>query len=232
MQSYLFFYVIAFASLHFSKFEETIKRKTWDTFTRIMSTVNSLACFWLCLTEIPNLFQIGSLNFTASDESLSYLYSFVSYLLVDGVFDLAYNWKEDFSLFKFADVLTYIHHFLGAYGIYLIASTKLGFFLGLYFCFTEISTPFLNVSWITGNQTIFLLFSLVFFCCRILSAPFLLWYLSSNSLFLASLPPHQYLMSYYASYALMLLNCIWMVFIIRKAQPILHKELSKLVFFH
>ena len=114
-----------------------------------------------------------------------------------------------------SNILSLIHHFVGSIGIFLIAYNQLGFFLGFYFAFTEISTPFLNLSWIFRTKKIMRIFQIIFFFCRILSSPFLLYYLHVNYDKIMSLSLLNRFMSFYGSYSLIALNIIWYVMISR-----------------
>lgn len=229
MWLYLFPYCIVYSILYLSPVEKEKKRFLWDIFTRLMSTMNSFLCLLMVFSEILNIIPMFKLEYKSTDSNNYYLYLFVYYLVTDGIFDILYNWLEDFKNFKRSDILGVIHHFIGAYGIYLIASTRLGFFLGFYFSFTELSTPLLNLSWVIRSDKMFAYFSASFFLCRILSIPLLLQYLNVNSDSLNKLTFIQYTMSYYASYTLIILNTVWFSYICKKIFPFLSQRFPILI---
>ena len=186
-------------------------KRSWDIFTRIFSTFNAFQCIYMVYYEmfVSEANGMLSLYYSASDFSIKSLYLFSSYLLVDGIFQLPY--LTDLSTF-----LSVLHHFIGSFGIYLIASNKMGFFLGYYFAFTEISTPFLNLSWYFRKKYLFVIFYVLFTISRILTVPFLLEYLDMNKKDIISLIPIHSFMSFYGSYGLIALNNIWFMFLTKK----------------
>ena len=188
-------------------------RKLWDIFTRIISTLNALNCIYMIYYELfqspPNKLGMLNLYYVASDYSLKTLFQFSHYLLVDGTFQIP-------DIGSFQTLLSILHHFVGGIGIYMIADNKMGFYLGFYFAMTEISTPFLNLSWFFRYKRLFLIFYIFFFLSRIVTIPFLLEYLSRNTEYILTLPTHQNLMCFYASYALIMLNVIWFIFMTKK----------------
>ena len=189
------------------------KRRYWDCFTRIVSTLNAFQCMYMiyCETIAPKATGLSDLYYVATSSSLNSLYMFSSYLIVDGLFQL-----PDLSEFSFSLVLSILHHFVGGLGIYLIAQNQIGFFLGYYFAFTEISTPFLNLSWFFRGKFLFLIFYLFFFFSRIVTFPFLLEYLSHNTSEIMALQPLQIFMGFYGSYTLILLNLTWFIVLTKK----------------
>ena len=191
-------------------------RKYWDSFTRIISTLNSLQCFYMVYYEIflasPNSTGMIDLNYLGSEYSLNVLFEFSYYLFVDGLFQIP-DLREKFSL---SIILSMMHHFVGGLGIYMIADSKMGFFLGCYFAMTEISTPFLNLSWFIREKILFRIFYIFFFLSRIVTIPFLLEYLELNREKIMALSGSQIFMSFYGSHALISLNLIWFVFMTKK----------------
>ena len=196
-------------------------RRKWDTFTRAISTINALQCTFMVLNVVKNeLFNpnIFSLSYSPTDYYTNSLFMFAGYLFVDGLFAL----PDLYTNFSFGLILSIAHHAIGCYGIYLIAVTRLGFFLGFYFAMTEISTPLLNLSWYYRHNVLFILFYILFFMYRITTIPILLKYLSNNASEIYKLDPIRVFMSFYASYALIALNIIWFFFITQKVS-----EMSK-----
>ena len=114
-----------------------LNRKYWDSFTRIASTFNALQCIYLVYSE----YSSPLMDFTYQGNN-DFLFIFSSYLFVDGLFQL----PDLLTNFSSSLILSIIHHGVGGFSIYLIAESKLVFFLGFYFAMTEISTPFLNLS--------------------------------------------------------------------------------------
>lgn len=192
------------------------KRKYWDSFTRIVSTFNAFNCVYMIYYEtfLSPVHDQGmiSLYYLASEYSLNVLFQFSYYLFVDGLFQLP-DLKEKMSA---STILSILHHFVGGLGIYMIANNRKGFFLGYYFAMTEISTPFLNLSWFIRKNFLFNIFYAFFFLSRIITIPFLLEYLDTNTENLVKLPFQQTFMCFYGSYALITLNLIWFMFMSKK----------------
>ena len=188
------------------------KRTIWDTFTRVISTINAIDCINMTFHSLLNWDNYFDLHFTANEYQIDMLFWFCSYLFIDGIFQIPDIFKS-FNLNLFSSI---IHHFVGGFGIYLIANTKMGFFLGFYFSMTEISTPFLNLSWFIKNKYLFLTFYGLFMISRILTSPLLLIYLRINEEKIIELVPLQYFMVYYATLTLILLNFVWFLFLTKK----------------
>ena len=193
-------YIIAYQNIK--------NKKSWDIFTRIVSTYNALQCLYMIYYEMFLYGKGGMSNlyYVASDYSTDSLYFFSYYLFIDGLF----------QLLKFTDILSILHHFIGSFGIYLIANNRMGFFLGYYFAMTEISTPFLNLSWYFRNKILFVIFYILFTISRIFTIPFLLEYLNNNTENILTLNTIQSFMSFYGSYSLITLNSIWFIFLTKK----------------
>ena len=152
-----------------------LKRRSWDVFTRVISTCNAINCVYMVGRNLFNV-KMFDLYYVADEASLNTLYAFSSYLAIDGFFIL-----PDVSKNNIPILLSLMHHFVGALGIYLIADNKMGFFLGFYFAMTELSTPFLNLSWGFRRSELLKIFYVLFFCSRILTIPILLYYLHTNT---------------------------------------------------
>lgn len=179
-----------------------LDRKRWDSFTRIVSTFNSLQCVYMVYSEYSS--SLIDFTYQANRDPL---FIFSGYLFVDGLFQL----PDLYTDFSSGLILSIVHHVVGGFGIYLIANDKLGFFLGYYFALTEISTLFLNLSWFLRTNLTFCIFYFLFIISRISTIPILLNYLSVNSVSIYQLTPLKSFMCFYASYALIALNCIWTI---------------------
>lgn len=206
------FNIIYIGILYFTFFHFFKDIKLREYFTRIVSTINALQCIRLTyLTlQIRPIGNISDLYYVADEQFLDSLFLFSSYLFIDGIFlfsDFQYN---------FSFLLSVLHHFVGSIGIYLIASNRMGYFLGFYFAMTELSTPLLNLSWVFRKKYLFLSFYVSFIFCRILTIPLLLVYLSNNSSSLYTLHPLHSFMSFYGSYTLIFLNVVWFLLITKK----------------
>jgi len=164
-------------------------------------------------TYLAPVNNLGMLNlyYKASKYSLDILFQFSYYLFVDGLFQL-----PDLKNFSFPLLLSILHHLVGGLGIYMIANNEMGFFLGYYFALTEISTPFLNLSWFFRKDFLFKIFYIFFFSSRIATFPLLLEYLSDNTEYIMLLPVQQRFMSFYGSYTLIVLNLVWFIFMTKK----------------
>ena len=213
MLIYIISYLLAYLYLN---------RKGWDIFTRIVSTINALQCVYMVSKNIFNA-KMFDLYYVADEASLNSLYLFSTYLVIDGIFIM-----PDFSSkFNPQIFLSLLHHFLGSLGIYLIASNQKGFFLGFYFAFTEVSTPLLNVLWVWKNPTLLKMFFYLFTACRIFTIPILLLYLQINKSAIQSLTPLNCFMSFYGSYALILLNLIWFYYLRKKVSNLQIQKSNK-----
>lgn len=192
------------------------KRKCWDSFTRIISTLNSLSCSYMFFHTFYNWEnRFFDLHFIGNEYQINSLFWFASYLFVDGIFQLP-DLSLDLNL-----ISSLFHHFVGSFGIYLIAKTKMGFFLGFYFSMTELSTPFLNLSWAFRKKLLFYIFFFLFTISRILTFPLPLFYLKVNETKLLELIPLYYEMAYYGTYTLISLNFLWFLFLINKIRNII-----------
>ena len=217
---YLSVYIVGFTK-YFDYGDDKEKRKKWDTFTRVISSINALQCIFMVyysyLDVLENGHNLESLMYHPSSFSTNSLFAFSAYLFVDGTFQLL-DFKDGFS---FGLILSIVHHFVGGLGIYMIAKSEMGFFLGFYFAMTEISTPFLNLSWYYRHNFLLYCFYITFFLSRIYTIPSLLVYLNLNESLLNELHPLQIFMSYYGSYTLILLNCVWFLFLSNKVAKIM-----------
>lgn len=197
-------------------------KKYWDIFTRIMSTINAIVCInaiyrvLTCetITIYSFLYHYGS-NTLANGLTWFYIY-----LLVDGGFYLIY-FIRNVNLSNFT---TLAHHVVGGYGIYLIATERMGLGVGLYFAATEISTPLLNLSWYLYtnkienkfSNMIFTLFYIVFVLTRVITIPFLCYYLYVNHISIQQLNWLHYIMLYGGSSCLVGLNIVWTIMLSKK----------------
>ncbi len=117
----------------------------WDISTRTVSTANAVRCIYISVYSLLYYYQkMWDFNWQGDDLIIKYLYGFSSYLLIDGIFSVIKVNK--------ISITNIIHHIVGGYGIYLIVTRRLGLGFGIYFCFTELSTPFLNISWFLYNS--------------------------------------------------------------------------------
>ncbi len=198
-----------------NKYEKKLGRYKWDCFTRIMSTINAVQCTCMSLYVLNN--NVGIWNILQGGEDLETysLLSFATYLFVDGLLQL----PDLITQFSPSLVLSVLHHFVGGYGIYLIGSRRIGLFLGIYFAITEISTPFLNLSWWfyrnkiqnVESKSVFITFYILFVVFRIFTIPLLGLYLFINFSTINNLKLVEYVMVYYGSLILVLLNSIWFI---------------------
>jgi hypothetical protein len=188
-----------------------LNKKHWDKFTRLISTINAIQCISMVYNETFYTETVGLYNiyYIADEKSLKSLYFFASYLFVDGIFQL-------FDKLSLNLILSLLHHFVGGLGIYIIADTQMGFFLGYYFAMTEFSTIFLNLYWFYRKKFILIIFYIFFVICRIFTSPILFEFLSANSQNISTVEPLYYNMVYYGIYTLTILNFIWFVFLTKK----------------
>jgi hypothetical protein len=200
-----------------------------------MSMINAIQCVKGVLTSI--LFKTGDyydLNYVGDDGLIHTLTWFYIYLLVDGSFMLlttiskAIENIENIKNINTSDITSLLHHFVGGFGIYLISRQRLGLGLGIYFAFTEISTPLLNISWFLYSNNIkgkwvnyiFIVFYLVFIASRILTIPSLIDYIKSNNNNIEQLSIINYIMVYLGTSVLMILNITWVMMLTIKLKKI------------
>jgi hypothetical protein len=139
----------------------------------------------------------------------------VGYLVVDGAFQIPFTVYEP----SLHNLLGVVHHGVGAIALYRIAISNNGYALGLYFAGTEISTPFLNISWFllkTNRYPILfkisgVLLYVIFFLSRIASIPLLLYYLTYNYSNILALGWFDASLGYVGACCIMTLNIVWFV---------------------
>ena len=190
-----------------------LNEKQFRLFSRIFSTVNAVQCVVGCLgLELGDYID---LKYIGDDGLIHTLQFFYVYLFTDGIFNLI------ISNFSLANIL---HHFVGGVGIYLITKQRIGLGLGVYFAFTEISTPLLNVAWWfyvnkidnIMSKLIFVSFWLVFGLSRILTIPLLCYYIVFNQILISELTTVNWFMVYGGSFTLVSLNMVWFVMLTKK----------------
>lgn len=199
----------------------------WNCFTRVVSTINAIQCSYMVYTVFFNESGIGDILYIPREESINSLFFMSSYLFVDGLFQI----PDLFKGFNVGVFTSIIHHCVGSFGIYLIAFERQGFFIGWYFAMTEISTPFLNFSWILHENKIhniiskfvFLTFYIVFIMSRIATIPLLYYFEDLNYDSIILLSSLHYNMIYYGCYTLGCLNIMWTFFLTSKLVNIMTK---------
>lgn len=199
---------------------------SWEIFTRSVSLLNAIQCIWMVFGYVlPNYSQYFKLDHPGTPDLVRGLHWFAAYLLVDGLFYL-----PDFITSPTVQMFTTVaHHFVGGFGIYLIAREGRALGLGTYFAWTEISTPLLHLSWILYTNkivnrwatTIFISFYLVFGLARIATIPILLSWIRTNSDLIAIEPFIQRSMAYVGSWTLIGLNSVWFIMLTIKASKML-----------
>lgn len=210
----LFYLVIYILANPYRILREFIEDKEYykNLYNRIISVINAIICIYNVFS-ISNYSLYMDLNYTGTDSFISGLYGFAIYLFIDGIYNTIKLIKN-----PSADTLTFLlHHYVGGLGIFLIARQRQGLGLGLYFAATEISTPFLHLSWLLyinkieglARNIVFIIFYLIFMLSRIFTIPVLCYYLWYNSNNIAVLTPFHYLMVYLGSLTLIILNLVW-----------------------
>ena len=193
----------------------------WDCFTRVISFVNAVFCInGIVRYILPNPGSYLFLLAEGDDGFVNTLYCFAAYLFVDGLF----NTPQYLKKLNTDSITSLLHHYVGGLGIYMIAANRNGLGLGAYFAATEISTPLLNISWFlhtnkikgTFTNLIFGLFYIVFTISRILTIPFLMYYLYTNNTIIGELSLGKYIMVYGGSLTLVLLNVTWFAMLTKK----------------
>ena len=204
MLSIVIIYIISYLVLN---------KKQYQLIARIFSTINAIQCVVGCLGL--ELGEYIDLNYSGGDDLIHTLQIFYVYLFTDGIFNLIT------SSFSLANIL---HHFVGGVGIYLMTKQRIGLGLGIYFAFTEISTPLLNVAWWfyvnkidnIMSKSVFVLFWLVFGLSRILTIPLLWYYIEFNQVIISELTTVNWFMVYGGSFTLVSLNIVWFVMLTKK----------------
>jgi len=222
---YAFLYIIGYLTKAIFKTDEE-KEHYWNIFTRCVSFFNA----WSCIVTIyqyiiPNIGSYASLMAGGDDEFVNDLFRFSAYLFVDGIFDLSRLIKNPNT-----DAITsFLHHFIGGLGIFIIATHRQGLGLGAYFSATEISTPLLHISWILYTNKINGLFTtiifgsfyIVFTVSRILTIPLLSYYLWINYNITATVQIFHRFMVYFGCGSLMTLNILWFIMLTIKIANLL-----------
>lgn len=210
------------------------QRKTlWAIFTRIFSTFNAFQCVYMVylissgqlskpMGSYMNLLEWGD------DYVVRSLSWFAAYLFVDGGYLILHSVRRSGSCRNIvtnlcSEITSLLHHFVGGYGIYLIATERMGLGLGIYFAFTEISTPLLNISWgfhRGGIKNFLSLWTLVMFwtvfgMARIYTIPNIILYIRANQSQIESLNTIHQSMTYGGAAVLCLLNFVWFLMITR-----------------
>lgn len=181
----------------------------------LFSMINSLQCIYMAFYYFDNNYL--NLLYIGNDYVVNSLFWFASYLFVDGLFKI----KTVFTNCDTKELTSLLHHFVGGLGIFMIAYSRKGLGLGIYFAFTELSTPFLNISWLAYTHNykhtkwLFLLFYITFILSRIITIPFLFYYLLYNQELIDELVWYDYSMVYGGCLTLILLNIIWFIMLSR-----------------
>lgn len=219
----LYFTVYAFV---YSLVQFKILSQTdFKNFTYISSTINALYCIWRSLghlllkdalyDDIANPFDFYH------DQQFGnwWLMSFAAYLINDGLWI-----SVTCDLTKPATWLNLLHHFLGGLGIFLISYWNIAYTLGLFFAYTELSTPLINCSWwlykTESNKTIlniiYVCAVIVFFFARFISLPVIYYWIRVNEDIISKIGGIVYWYVYLGVNIMTLLNTVWMSQLFRK----------------
>lgn len=177
----------------------------------IFSILNALQCVYMVFYYFDNNYL--NLLYTGNEYVVNSLFWFASYLFIDGSFKV----KSVITNCDTKGITSLLHHFVGGLGIFMIAYNRKGLGLGIYFAFTELSTPFLNLSWLAHSHNfkyaklLFILFYITFLLCRIVTIPWLIYYLIHNYSLIETLPWYDYSMVYGGCLTLIFLNIIWFI---------------------
>ena len=190
-------------------------KEYFEIFTRLMSTWNALWCSYYAISNLN--YNYLDLNYIGTSGLIDGLKNFYKYLFIDGVFHLSTTIQEPTR----GNILGLVHHWVGGYGIYLIATERRGLGLGIYFLMTEISTPLLNLSWYLyinkiEGKNVFWLFWAVFGLVRVVTIPVLMYYLIHNRGLISGLGWVHLIMTVGGSLVLTKLNLTWFTMITRK----------------
>lgn len=184
----------------------------WDCFTRIGSTINAFFCMSFVLENLS--YEYYGYYYVGNDSLINSLYLFSAYLCADGLlqFPIKINVHE---------ITSVLHHFVGGLGIYMMAERQIGLGLGLYFGATELSTPLMNLSWLLytngiKSKSVFGSMYINFFASRILTIPFLLKYLYINYHIILNSGWTNFILAYFGSSILILLNLTWFLMLTKK----------------
>lgn len=194
----------------------------WELFNAMFSTINAVQCVYMVF-KYTN-YKYYDLLYEGDDYVIQSLYYFAAYLFVDGIFIFSPTYRKPDS----RRITSLLHHFVGGIGIFMIAFNRKGLGLGLYFAGTELSTPLLNISWLSYYynikiKIIYLLFYLTFVTARILTIPLLINYLINNSYSIDNLSIGKYTMVYGGSSVLILLNLTWFIMLTKKLVSVSNK---------
>jgi len=217
-----------------------LDRVWWDSFTRVISTINALICFYVTVVTVELSSDQAWMQFyyRGNDETRQLFMFMPAYLFVDGTFqviDLIETSKNSrtgrtdrsdrsYKWLTLDNAVGLIHHGVGSLGMWMIISTCRAYAVGLYYAATELSTPFLNLSWGLNKAKVkdirlsaaFCLFALFFFIFRIASIPVLHEFIDDNWSHIYELPLTQYIMIVWGTRCLTILNLFWFYQIVKK----------------
>lgn len=119
----------------------------WNISTRILSTIHALGCVILSLnyTQLyyPDffLFYFNQINKDAETHMFVMCAWIISYFFIDSVFMYSENTEDNYMMWI-------IHHTVGALGMFCFAYYKCIAYNAIYYAITEITTIFINISWL------------------------------------------------------------------------------------
>ena len=135
----------------------------WNLWTRFLSSIHASIIAYYALSIINNDYDLSPVNFSFRYSSSDFVHNIlffafgrilpegivrfntltafmVAYLSTDCIFMLIMRTEKDIKW-------TVVHHFTGGIGMFGFANGNRFHFNGLYYMVTEITTPFLNLSW-------------------------------------------------------------------------------------
>lgn len=185
----------------------------WGLYTRVISTISAL--YTISGVYYAYKYEDHWLTFFAVNNNTSrYIISWMPlYLFVDGIFEIP-------ILFIYPNIhnlLVVLHHFIGGMGMYYLLNENKGYYIAIFFAGTELSTPFLNLSWLMLqfkinnilSTGIFLIFFTTFLIARIIPIPFLAYYLYYNIAYIIDMNAYYQIMIFGGSLFITCLNLKW-----------------------
>eukprot|EP01080_Neovahlkampfia_damariscottae_P007994 gene7994-12459_t len=163
--SFLFFYWLQFVSkvifdvFYVPECFKTMKDKM-DWHSRIVSCIHAIIATIMATACFKYEYETLFLGNLFGDNQWKELFG-ITVALTSG-----YLFADFWVVYQQGDFLMMLHHIGGGVGLFIAIVTQKGAFFTVLFCFTEISTPFMNFRWfldITGyrNSVIYLINGLI-----------------------------------------------------------------------
>ncbi len=212
----------------------------WNSFTRIMSTINALFVVSGAIYSIYVFgYSLSRYDFpktNTQDMKFFYLSIIVmfGYLIIDAVFIITENTESN-------QIFMVIHHFIGATGLYGFYYYNILPYNLLYYQLTEVTSITLNISWFfikfEWNKSkigsiIFIIFGalswILWLVVRLFGVGFLAYFIYRDSDIIMKLSKELIFMAYGANSIICILNIFWFYKLTMKMLEVLYPKSEKL----